>query len=88
MLAAGLQDEVRQLLSRGLRENPSAAAAIGYREVIARFEGRLEAARLREEIIRNTRALVKKQRTWFRTQLPTHRVLSANEGVADALFEP
>jgi tRNA dimethylallyltransferase len=25
--------------------------------------------------VRNTRALVKKQRTWFRTQLPPHRVV-------------
>jgi processive 1,2-diacylglycerol beta-glucosyltransferase len=34
--------------------------------------------RLREALERlNTRALVKKQRTWFRTQLPPHRVLAA-----------
>jgi tRNA dimethylallyltransferase len=28
-------------------------------------------------IERDTRALVKKQRTWFRTQLPPHRSLDA-----------
>jgi len=72
MLAAGLLDEVRALLGRGLTSNPSAATSIGYRESIACLEGRLPAESLREEIIRNTSALVKKQRTWFRTQLPAH----------------
>jgi tRNA dimethylallyltransferase len=42
---------------------------------------------LRGEIIANTRALVKKQRTWFRTQLPTHRLVQAAElREVDALF--
>lgn len=76
MLAAGLVDEVRALRLRGLERNSSAAAAIGYREVLAMFEGRLSEAELAEEIIRNTRGLVKKQRTWFRTQLPEHRRIS------------
>ena len=40
-------------------------------------------AGLAAEIARNTRALVKKQRTWFRTQLPAHRVLGAG-AVRDA----
>ncbi|ACB75840.1 tRNA (adenosine(37)-N6)-dimethylallyltransferase MiaA [Opitutus terrae] len=77
MLAAGLVDEVKRLLPAGLKENPSAARAIGYREVIDLLEGRLPAASLAAEIEKNTRALVKKQRTWFRTQLPDHRRVDA-----------
>lgn len=77
MLAAGLVEEVRGLLAQGLKENPSAAQAIGYREVIAMLAGRLPAAELAAAIAKNTRALVKKQRTWFRTQLPGHRVVPA-----------
>ncbi len=76
MLQAGLVDEVRGLLGVGLRDNPSAAKAIGYREVIAMLDGRLGEAELEGEIVRNTRALVRKQRTWFRTQLPEHRLVS------------
>ena len=53
------------------------ALAIGYREVLALLDGDLAEVRLAEEIAKNTRALVKKQRTWFRTQLPAHRVLAA-----------
>jgi len=76
MLGAGLVEEVKALLAAGLAGNPSAARAIGYREVIAMLEGRLAAADLAAEIARNTRALVKKQRTWFRTQLPAQEVIS------------
>lgn len=77
MLRAGLVDEVRRLRAAGLEENPSAAKAIGYREVLALLDGRLAEAELAAEIARNTRALVKKQRTWFRTQLPEHRAVDA-----------
>ncbi len=77
MLAAGLVEEVRALEAAGLERNPSAAGAIGYREVLAMRAGRLDPGALAAEIARNTRALVKKQRTWFRTQLPPHRVLDA-----------
>jgi tRNA dimethylallyltransferase len=83
MLREGLVDEVRRLRGEGLEQNPSAARAIGYREVLAMLEGGLAASALAAEIARNTRALVKKQRTWFRTQLPPHR-----EVAADALRDP
>lgn len=77
MLAGGLEAEVRRLRAEGFEANPSAARAIGYREVLAMLDGQLPAAALAAEIARNTRALVKKQRTWFRTQLPVHRVIPA-----------
>jgi len=86
MLAEGLLAEVERLLPRGLAENPSAAKAIGYRESIDCLAGRLVADQLLGEIVKNTRGLVKKQRTWFRTQLPAHRVLDAAVATVDTLF--
>ncbi|MEY2878333.1 MAG: hypothetical protein RLZZ15_713 [Verrucomicrobiota bacterium] len=84
MLRDGLVDEVRRLRSAGFEKNPSAAGAIGYRETLAMIDGVLAVEKLAAEIAKNTRALVKKQRTWFRTQLPPHRVLAAEaEGVGD-----
>ena len=77
MLAGGLVAEVRALRAAGFEANPSAARAIGYREVLAMLDGVLPERELAAAIARNTRALVKKQRTWFRTQLPAHRVLAA-----------
>ena len=80
MLRAGLVEEVRGLRARGLEQNPSAAKAIGYRETIdfldrggapASYSPPAEAG-LAAAIVKNTRALVKKQRTWFKTQLPEH----------------
>lgn len=86
MLAAGLADEVRRLAGEGLRDNPSAASAIGYRELLAMLRGELPEAELPAAIVRNTRALVKKQETWFRTQLPEHRAVAAAEATVDTLF--
>ena len=77
MLEAGLVGEVTRLLAAGLRSNPSAASAIGYRETIDVLEGRAPWDGLAAAIVKDTRALVKKQRTWFRTQLPPHSVLDA-----------
>jgi tRNA dimethylallyltransferase len=86
MLAGGLVDEVRRLRAAGLEQNPSAAKAIGYRETLAMLDGRLAESALAAEIAKNTRALVKKQRTWFRTQLPPHRALDAATASVENLF--
>jgi tRNA dimethylallyltransferase len=88
MLRAGLVDEVRRLRAAGFERNPSAAGAIGYREVLAMLDGQLAPEALGPAIVQNTRGLVRKQRTWFRTQLPEHRVVAAADGPAeiDGLF--
>lgn len=86
MLQDGLVEEVRRLCDAGLRGNASAARAIGYRETIDFLAGQLSEKELAVEIARNTRALVKKQRTWFRTQLPPHRVAAVDGLAVDALF--
>jgi tRNA dimethylallyltransferase len=86
MLQAGLVDEVRELLVKGLKQNPSAAKAIGYRETIDFIEGRLPENALAGTIAQNTRALVKKQRTWFKTQLPAHQLVAACSGERGDLF--
>jgi tRNA dimethylallyltransferase len=89
MLRSGLIEEVRRLRAVGLERNPSAAAAIGYRETLSLLDGAITADELAPLIIRDTRRLVKKQRTWFRSQLPAHRVLDAS-GLKDCdeLFGP
>ena len=69
MLKHGLIEEVEVLLNKGIRDNPSAASAIGYRETIAFLEGRIERRDLLPSIVQNTYRLLKKQLTWFRTQI-------------------
>jgi len=69
MIEEGLIEEVEGLLREGIRKNPGAASAIGYRETISYLDGRLKRGELLPAIVRNTLHLVKKQRTWFRTQI-------------------
>lgn len=70
MLEAGLVEEVERLRHAGIERNPGAASAIGYREVLAHLRGQLAEGDLLSAIVTDTLRLVKKQRTWFRTQLP------------------
>jgi len=86
MVRAGLVDEVGRLLGAGLLQNPSAARAIGYRETVEALAGRAPMGGLSAAIASDTRALVKKQRTWFRTQLPPHAVHQAGLGDPARLF--
>jgi tRNA dimethylallyltransferase len=71
MLENGLIDEVKRLREIGFASNPSAANAIGYRETLEYLSGKCSRDTLIERIVVNTRQLAKKQRTWFRTQLPS-----------------
>jgi tRNA dimethylallyltransferase len=70
MMAAGLLDEVRALLPRGLRASPTAGKALGYAQLLGCLDrdgepiGDLGAAI--EATIRATRRFVRRQRSWFR----------------------
>ncbi len=86
MFDGGLLEEVRQLRDQGIEENPSAASAIGYREVLAHLQRPVPIGELREQIVRNTRALARKQRTWFRTQIPLTRRVERSKVRVDTLF--
>lgn len=68
----GLIEEVKQLKSLGIENNPSASGAIGYREVLAYLEegNPLTAEQVKEQILFHTRQLIRKQETWFRKQIP------------------
>jgi tRNA dimethylallyltransferase len=76
MLRDGLVEEVKKL-SEALRENPAAATAIGYRETLEWIVAgeRAPLADLAEAITLRTVQLIRKQRTWFRHQLPPHQVI-------------
>jgi tRNA dimethylallyltransferase len=69
MLAAGLVEEVRGVLGRGVPPDAPGLDAIGYREVTALLRGRLAPAALRDAIVVATRRYAKRQETWFRNQL-------------------
>lgn len=72
MLSGGLVEEVRQLRLQGLEQNLSARDSIGYRETLQFLDGKLDRDTLEAEINLHTRQLVRKQRKWFRRQIPIH----------------
>ena len=74
MLDAGWDDEVRQLIQRGLSLESNAFGGIGYREVAGWISGRAEREETRKEIVAATRRLAKRQKTWFARQRDTLRV--------------
>ena len=66
MLAAGLIDEARALLDRGLRSALTASKAIAYPEAVAVIDGTMTIVEAREQIGRNTRRFARRQMSWFR----------------------
>ncbi|MBN1844574.1 MAG: tRNA (adenosine(37)-N6)-dimethylallyltransferase MiaA [Sedimentisphaerales bacterium] len=66
MIETGLVDEVRGLLAEPADLSPQAAQAVGYAEIIAHLQGKIDMEEAVERIKINTRRLAKAQRTWFR----------------------
>ena len=66
MVEAGLFDEVRGLLERGMTEDDISMKGIGYKEVLAYFDGVYSYEEAIERIKLNTRHLAKRQEAWFK----------------------
>ncbi len=77
MLNAGWADEVRELI-RTVPPDVPAWKASGYSVIREHVEGRLDLSSARERIIIETRQYAKRQRTWFRHQLPPAAVTVVN----------
>lgn len=66
MMARGLKDEVRKLIEAGATKDWPGMKGIGYQEFLeARDSGEFSLHTIAEAIISNTRAYVKRQRTFF-----------------------
>ncbi len=96
MIAAGLVDEVKSLLSEEKPLSPQARCAIGYAEVIDHLSGKTTLDDAIELIKKNTRRLAKSQRTWFKTfrsvhwlnigpEEPGEKILDRVKGTADSI---
>ncbi|MFO7709471.1 MAG: tRNA (adenosine(37)-N6)-dimethylallyltransferase MiaA [Desulfobacterales bacterium] len=66
MLAAGLEEEVRGLLSRGYGPELKPMQSIGYSHMTALIAGRLDRPEAVRTLKRDTRRFAKRQLTWFR----------------------
>lgn len=66
MFAAGLVEETRRLLERGLEQNKTAMQAIGYRQVVEHLRGARSLPETIDLVKIKTRQFAKRQLTWFR----------------------
>lgn len=84
MEEAGLFEEVKALYDKGIREAQS-VKAIGYKEIIAYFDGRSAKEQALEAVKKNTRNFAKRQMTYFRNKLPVQWVDAA--GSSEEIFQ-
>jgi tRNA dimethylallyltransferase len=71
MFAAGLVAETHALLERGLAANRTAMQALGYRQVVEHLRGERDLAETVALVKTKTWQFARRQRTWFRRQLPS-----------------
>jgi tRNA dimethylallyltransferase len=67
MFAAGLVEEVQELLAKFGTLGREASQALGYKEVLAYLAGEGDLESTMELVKRNTRRMAKRQLTWFRS---------------------
>lgn len=94
MRALGLEDEVRRLVAAPAGLSRTARQAIGYKEVLAFFDGELSSLDDAFALaVARTRKFARRQRVWFRRDPRIHWVGAARNpdalaGVVLALWEP
>ncbi len=79
MVAQGLPEEVRQLLSSGLPRDATALQAIGYKQFLAVADGTATEAEAVEEIKLRSRQYAKRQLTWLQRNPAIHWILWEKE---------
>lgn len=72
MMEAGLLDEVRRLLARGIGGDTTAMQAIGYKELAQALRGEITLDEAVRRIKLGTRHYAKRQLTWFRRDERIH----------------
>lgn len=77
-LEEGFMDEVKALKKDGIKIN-----AIGYREIDQYLDDILTYEEMKKEIIKKSKALAKKQKTWFKNQMHAHML----DALSDDLVE-
>jgi tRNA dimethylallyltransferase len=67
MFRSGLVDEVRGLIDMHGKLSRTAEIAVGYREVIALLDGKINEKTAIDEVTAHTRQLARRQETWLRS---------------------
>ena len=84
MMDEGLADEVKMLMDRGYSPKLNSMQGIGYKELIAYFDGKSTLDESVDAIKQNSRRYAKRQLTWFRRNENIHW-LSPDNALEEAL---
>ena len=84
MMDEGLADEVKTLMDRGYSPKLNSMQGIGYKELIAYFNGKSTLDEAVDAIKQNSRRYAKRQLTWFRRNENIHW-LSPDNALEEAL---
>lgn len=87
MIREGLVEEVVRLQSRGYHAGLNSMQALGYKQVWAYLEGRLDYEGMVRAIKDETRRFAKRQYTWFNKDQRIHWVDVGNNGDTETLVE-
>ena len=84
MFAAGLVDEVRDLLAQGFSRELPSMSGIGYREVCDYLAGEIDIETAVERTKTGTHRLARHQNSWFKAGDERIRWIEAGDGAVDA----
>jgi tRNA dimethylallyltransferase len=83
----GLVDEVRELVTLGLREGVTASRALGYAQVLKHMDGAISAVQAREQTVVATRRFARRQLSWFRRDPRIQWLSSASDRPSSDLLD-
>lgn len=86
MVEAGLFEEVERLLKEGVNPDCQAFKGIGYKEVVAYFQGLATKEETIEAIQQNTRHFAKRQITWYK-RMPYIQWIDCTKKSSQKIYE-
>ena len=87
MVDAGLMEEIRMLLDRGIPEKSTAMQAIGYKEFLQVFRGQASMEEAIAQVQQSSRKYAKRQLTWFRRNKAIHWLRRAQNEQTNEILE-
>ncbi len=87
MFADGLVNEVSGLLVQGYSAELPSMSAIGYGEVVAFLQGKINLEEAKAQIKRSTRIFVRRQANWFKESDPSIHWFDARAGVVEDVYK-
>ena len=87
MFEAGLKEEVEKYFFQKESRQYQSFQAIGYKEWAPYFEMDVDLDTIKEKIVIHTRQFAKRQKTWFKNQLPSRFVDSLNQDDLNQVYQ-